>query len=120
MKVCSSFSLSASCSRSAATRRIGPPAEVCEGLVGYFDSASNAGAYGVGIVIVLDSLISFRLLMDFGYGTNTKSELLALWGLLFFAKYKNFMSLQIRVNSKVIIDWAMNKHAIQSVVLKHC
>ena len=69
MKVCSSFSLSASCSRSAATRRIGPPAEVCEGIVGYFDDASNAGACGAGIVIIVDSLISFRLLMDSGYGT---------------------------------------------------
>ena len=119
MKVCSSFSLSASCSRSTAARRIGPLAEVCEGVVGYFDGASNAGACGAVIVIIVDSLISFRLLMDSGYGTNTKSELLALWGLLFFAKYKNFPSLQIRGDFKVIIDWAMNKHEIHLVVLKH-
>lgn len=91
-------------SRSAVIRNICPPTDVCEGIVGYFDGAANAGACGASFVIYVDRLISFRILMDTGYGTNTKSELLALWRLLFFAKHNFFLSLQIRGDSKVIID----------------
>lgn len=57
--------------------------------------------------------------MDVGFGMNTKSELLALWGLLFFAIHKKFLALQVRGDSKAIIDWALNKHEIHSVELEH-
>ena len=56
--------------------------------------------------------------MDVGSGTNTKSELLALWGLL-FALHKNFHELHVRGDSLVIIDWALGKHSIHSLELEH-
>ena len=56
------------------------------------------------MVITVDRLLSYRLLLDVGRGTNTKSKLLALWGLLLFAIDKNFLDLHVRGDSKVIVD----------------
>ena len=39
--------------------------------------------------------------------------------LLFFAIHKNLLALQVRRDSKVIIDWALDKHDIHSVELEH-
>lgn len=55
--------------------------------------------------------------MDAGKGTNTKSELLALWGLLYFASMKKIKDLQVLGDSKVIIDWALDKHNIHILEL---
>ena len=71
------------------------------------------------MVIIVDKLQSYKLLLDVGYGTNTKSELLALWGLLFFAILKNLLALQVRGASTVIIDWVLGKHVIHSVELEN-
>ena len=71
------------------------------------------------MVIIMNKLQSYRLLLDVGYGMNTKFELLALWGLLLFAILKNLLALQVRGDSKEINDWALGKHDIHSIIMMH-
>ena len=49
---------------------------------------------------------SIRLWIEVGMGTNTHVELLTLCGLLWFAKTKGTLEIQIVGDSKVVIDWA--------------
>ena len=87
--------------------------------MGYFDGASKDGFCGVGMFLLLGNSSSFKLHMDVGRGSNTKDELLALWGLLFFSKQRMITYLQILGDSKVIIDWALDKHQIHVIDLEH-
>ena len=57
--------------------------------------------------------------MDVGIGTNTRFELLAVWGLLLFACTRNILQLQVMGDSMVIVDWALGIHNIHSVDLAH-
>ena len=88
--------------------------------MGQFDGAASARSCGVEMVIIVDRSLSYILLLGVGCGTNTKSELLALWGLLFFAIHKNIHDLHVRGDSKVIVDWALGKHIIHSIDLERC
>ena len=88
-------------------------------VVGHFDGAANDGNCGVGMVINVDSLHSNRLRLDVGRGTNTKSKLLALWGLIYFSIHKNIPGLLVLGDSKVIVDWALGLHNIHIVDLEH-
>ena len=87
--------------------------------MGYFDGAANAGRCGDGMHILVDIFQHFRLHMGTGLGTNTRSELLALWGLLYFDLHKNFRNLHVRGDSKVIIEWALGNYDIHSMELEH-
>lgn len=53
--------------------------------IGFFDGASQLGHCGSGMVIRVSGNHSFHLWMGYGEGTNTRTGLLALWGLLLFA-----------------------------------
>ena len=57
--------------------------------------------------------------MDVGCGSNTRFEILALWGLLYFASKRHVPDLQVMDNSRVIVNWAPGKHIIQTVKLEH-
>ena len=54
--------------------------------VGYFAGVELHGSCGAGMVIQLEVNHSYLLCMNADKGTNTRAELLALWGLLFFAR----------------------------------
>ena len=58
-------------------------------VTGFFDGAKQKDCCGVGMVIKLQLNHKVLLGMVVGKGTNTKAELLALWGLLWFAQLKN-------------------------------
>ena len=47
--------------------------------------------------------------MDCGKGTTTKREFLELWGFLYFAQTKLISNLQVVKDSKVIVDWVLQK-----------
>ena len=85
----------------------------------FFDGATKDGFCGVGMVIRMENSLSYKLRMDAGRGTNTKSELLVLWGLLYFSFQKKILDLYVLVDSKVIIDWALDKHNIHIVDMEH-
>ena len=46
------------------------------------------------------------LWMGCGKGTNTRVELMALWGLLLFDLHKNIIDLQVAGDSRIVVDWA--------------
>ena len=58
-------------------------------IYGFFDEAEKDGNYGTGMILRIDYSHSFKPRMGVGSGTNTFAELLALWGLLWFAKKIN-------------------------------
>ena len=51
-------------------------------------------------------------------GTNTKVELLALWGLLYLAKKMNILDITILGDSKVIIEWAKYVFSMRTMELQ--
>ena len=118
-KVCTSPHLHDNSCKKVSTKHIFPPPTLREGTVGYFDGAANAGRCGVGMVIFVEGSLSYRLLVDVGCSTNTKSKLMVLWGLLYFVIHKNIQDFHVWGNSKVIVDWALGKHIIHSMDLKH-
>ena len=58
-------------------------------IYGFFDGVEHAGNCGTGMILRIDDSYSFKLRMGVGSGTNTFAELLALWGILWFAKKNN-------------------------------
>jgi ribonuclease HI len=85
----------------------------------YFDGASHSRGEkcGVGAVIKFPVLGIFKIKMNCGSGTNTRSELLALWSLLYFACYKKISILHLVGDSKVIIEWFNNVNELQVISL---
>ena len=71
------------------------------------------------MVIRLSQSLYYILKFSIGLGTNTKAELLALWGLLFFAKEKEISLNMIFGDSKAIIDWAKSIHDIHIIEFHH-
>ena len=61
----------------------------------------------------------FHLWMGCGNGTNTKGELLAISGLLWFVNYKDIVYLQVVSNSKVIMEWEARKSRLHAFSLDH-
>jgi ribonuclease HI len=57
--------------------------------VGFFDGASQDRGQKCGAGAVLKCLVkgTFKIMMTCGRGTNTRSELLVVWCLLYFATY---------------------------------
>jgi len=56
-------------------------------IYGFFDGAEQDGNCGTGMILRIYDSHSFKLRMGVGSGTNTFSELLALWGILWFTIY---------------------------------
>ena len=75
------------------------------------------GRYGGGMALFLGEKHYFHLQLRASVGTNTRVELLALWGLLFFARSKGILSLQVVEDSKVIINWFFSLSARCSLPL---
>ena len=72
-----------------------------------------------GMVVKLEPKCTFWLRMDAGYGTNTRPELLALWGLLHFASKRHICDLQVMGDSRDNVDWDLGIHNIHSMELSH-
>ena len=53
----------------------------------------------------IDNIVSFRIKVGLGRGTNNYAELSSLKYLLLFAKEQNFQQLQIFGDSQLIINW---------------
>lgn len=81
-------------------------------------AAATAGQCCCGMVIKVSEKSLFLLWMGCGMVANTGAELLALWGLLLFAHSKNFNSLRIYGDSKIIVDWANDKGSLHVAILE--
>lgn len=87
--------------------------------IGFFDEAAQQGIYGAGMIIKLSSTHTFHLCMGVGQGSNTRSELLALWGLLRFAELWNFAFSHIFGDSLCVINWVIVRAALRPLSLHH-
>ena len=56
--------------------------------------------------------------MNYSRGTYTTGELLALWSLLFFARFKQFSHIQVAGDSKIVIDSLFGKCDLQVASLE--
>ena len=89
------------------------------GVIGFFDGAQEDGLCGAGMVIRIRNNLFYRLWMEADKETNTKAELLALWGLLYFAKKMNILDITILRDSKVIIEWEKDVYSLRTMELQH-
>jgi ribonuclease HI len=105
----------------AKDRRIDrPPILDWDLTVGFFYGASQerGSKCGVGAMIKCPLIGTFRLKMNYGRGTNTKGELLALWCILYFACIKKINRIQLVGDSKITIDWFTNVNDLQVISLQ--
>ena len=90
-------------SQQKSKRRTIEPAPIFYFPAGFFDgaSANQMGGIGVHLLISQDHYFCFKL--GVGISTNTRSELLALWTLLYCAKIMGLPTLHILGDSSIII-----------------
>ena len=86
------------------------PVVLTSELVGFFDGVEQNGLCGVGMVIQMECNNAFWICMNVGMGSNTRAELLALWGLLYFAKFWDIGLHMVLGDLKAIIYWVHNAH----------
>jgi len=73
---------------------------------------------GAWFVLKCPALGTFNMKMNYGYGTNTKGELLALWCILYFSNVLKVTRLMLAGDSKIIIDWLNNYNNLQVLSLQ--
>ena len=69
-------------------------------MVGYFDGASNHDICGCGIVLFLSKEHFLQIRLGGSLGSNTKDELLSLYGLLLIASHLGVSEISILVIQK--------------------
>lgn len=86
---------------------------------GFFDVASQSRDCGAGMVLRIVVDHHFHLNMRAGRGSNTRAELVALWGLLHFALVRGISLTHIFCDSTCIIDWACERSILRPILLHH-
>ena len=107
--------------RKKKSRIIQQPAFLHDMSLGYFDGASQDGGTkcGVGAILISPLLGRFNIKWNCGFGTNTWSELLALWSILHFARSLGIDAIQIAGDSKVIVEWFKGTIHLESILLTY-
>ena len=82
--------------------------------VGYFDGASQNSLCGCGVWLRISTGCHYKLFWNGGFGTNMKAEIMALWGLMWWASFLGEEHIWIVGDSKVLIDH-LNHNAIISL-----
>lgn len=86
---------------------------------GFFDGAAQRGAGGAGGLLIISHLEYYELSFNSGKGSNTRAELLALGGLLFFTRHLNLTNLQVYGDSSAVVNWARGLHSLRVASLGH-
>lgn len=86
---------------------------------GFFYGATETGVCGAGMVIFLSPDHYFHLNMRARSGSNTRAELVALWGLLYFTMDMGIVLTHIFGDSQCIIDWAHGNSILRPILLKY-
>ena len=89
--------------------------------ISFFDGASQDGGTkcGVGAILISPLLSRYNIMWNCGYGTNTRSELLALWSILHFARSLGIDAIQIAGDSMVIVEWFRGTNCLESIHLTY-
>lgn len=77
------------------------------GSFGKFDGASqdSASSCGTSAFIYLNEHAYFNIWLNVGIGTNTGSEVCALWSLLYFSNVRQLQRSQIVGDALVVVNW---------------
>ena len=89
--------------------------------IGFFDGASQEGGTkcGVGAILISPLLGRYNIMWNCGIGTNTRSEMLALWSILHFARTLGIDAIQIAGDSEVIVEWFKGSIHLESILLTY-
>jgi ribonuclease HI len=72
------------------------------------DNLCGAG----GVIKTIDSRV-IRWIYNCGRGTNTREKLMGAWATLMLADYLSLHRIQVMGDSRVVIDWLLNKGRLQ-------
>lgn len=81
---------------------------------GFFDGASARGKCGSGTSIYLSMGKFYHFVWYSEGGSNTRTELLATWVVLFCTRWIDIEDIYIFGGSKVVADWANGKSTMQT------
>ena len=103
------------------SRIIQQPSFMHDKVIGYFDGASQEGGTrcGVGAILISPILGRYNIMWNCGIVTNMRSELLALWSILHFARSLDIAAIQIAGDSKVIVEWFKGTIHLESILLTY-
>ena len=76
--------------------------------MGFFDGEAQIGIGGARMILYISWNHFFHMAMGCGRCSNTKDELLALWGLLHVASTIGLPRLTLLGDSKVLIEWVQS------------
>lgn len=85
----------------------------------YFDGAAQNSCCGCGAQLKLDTRCHYKIFQNGGPGTNTRAEVLDLWGLMWFARQLCVDRLTVFGDSHVVINYMKNTNALSTPQLIH-
>lgn len=85
----------------------------------FFDGAAASKIGGAGITLSINQSHFFLIKMGCGTSTNTRTELLAFWALMFFAATIGLPVLHVCGDSSVIINRANSEAALAALDLDY-
>lgn len=99
--------------------RLSPPILVFP--CGFFDGAATCrnGTGGSGATLHFTCSITVHLWLNLGMGTNTRSEVCALWLLLYWARLRGIHSLVTFGDSSAVISWEKGISPLNVIGLTH-
>jgi ribonuclease HI len=105
--------------RTSAPRFIQPILHMIGNNAWFDNTSQNSGLQcGVGGCILLSDGTKITWTFNYGAGSNTKAELLGVWATLLLASRHNILDLDVRGESKIIIDWLIKKGHIKVISLE--
>ena len=87
--------------------------------IGFLDGAVMKGVCGARMVLKLGRDSVFKCWKKMGKCTNTRDQLVELWGLVYCEKAWGLPSLEILGYFQVIINWATGLAQANFIVLQH-
>lgn len=87
--------------------------------VSYFDGAFSEGECGCEAQIELGFGQSYHCYWSGGEGTNSRAEMLDLWGVLQCAFWLAIEDIVVAGDSKSVIEWAKGRHSFRVPFLHH-
>lgn len=83
----------------------------------YFDGAAQNNICACGVYIITQEDQAIELYWNGSPGTNSKAEIMALAGLIYFSDFLGIQNLHIYGDSKVTIDHVQSRNSIKNIHL---
>ena len=99
-------------------RNIGPGPQ-CLDAIGFFNGATTLNAGGIGAVLYIGNDLFYSIRLGCGHNTNSRAELLALFGLLYVSHDMGLPEIRVHGDSMMVIDWAKGKSKLNVTNLEH-